>query len=46
LDSTAAYPTLLDDLEANIEEMHFYFVEFQQKSKAWMAKIETKQKRI
>lgn len=37
--------SILDDLEANIEEMHFYFVEFQQKSKQWMTKIETKHKK-
>jgi hypothetical protein len=35
-----AYPSIIEDSEKNIEEMHFYFVEFQQKCKLWMTKIE------
>jgi hypothetical protein len=28
LSETTAYPSILEDTEKNIEEMHFYFVEF------------------
>ena len=31
----------LEEEDAIVEEMHYYFVEFQQKSKEWLRKIET-----
>lgn len=41
--STAAAKDKEEDIDTNIEEMHYYSVEFQQNCKKWLTKIEEKQ---